>query len=149
MSDFAFVTHWLISERAGRLWELLADGLDRGDPLPWWGMVQAMGHDAESVWLRTNSGLGYRLNFRLFDLEEIPGHKLSFRADGDLYGRGTVTFTPLGPESVLTIDWHVTVRKGWMRRFHRVLRPLFSMAHSLVMTVGLRRLKKWVREHPE
>lgn len=147
MSQYSFITHWLVGERSDRLWDLLSDGLNRGDPLPWWGMVQAISSDTESIRLQANSGLGYRLDFHVFDLHEVPGRKLSFRVDGDLDGDGVVMFTGMGPQSILTIHWHVSVQKSWMRRSQWLLRPVFYRAHTLVMAIGHRRLKKWLREN--
>lgn len=149
MDDYVFITYWLVNERAGRLWDLLAEGLHRGDPVPWWGMVETVDHDADSVWMRTRSGLGYQLNFRLFNVTEDRPNRVSFNCDGDLTGTGTIRFSRLGPSCVLIIDWRVTVHKRWMRRSQRFLRPVFIGAHRLVMAVGLRRLKKWVRQNPD
>lgn len=143
--DYRFVTHWLVPQRADRVWELMAESLRAGDPVPWWGMVHTRSHDADSVWLRTDSGLGYRLNFRIYELREHAGHRLTFRADGDVAGIGNIAFTSMGPQCVVSIDWRVSLHKAWMRRWQWVLRPVFVSAHALVMIIGARRLKEWVR----
>lgn len=143
--EYRFVTHWLVPYRADRVWELMAASLSDGDPVPWWGMVHTRAHDADSIWLRTRSGLGYRLNFRIYQLQEGAGHRLTFRADGDVTGIGTIVFTSMGPQCVVSIDWRVSLYKTWMRQWQRVLRPVFVRAHTLVMAIGARRLNKWVR----
>ncbi|AXT84978.1 hypothetical protein C6I20_07115 [Aeromicrobium sp. A1-2] len=140
------VSRWTVEHSRDALWDVLERLLAASDPLPWWPAVQVTGYDGDSLDLRASSGLGYSVRFRLVELEIERPCRLAFGSEGDLRGRGEVTFTELGPDrSVMEIDWRVATDRRWMRWTGWLLRPVFVVGHHTVMRQGERRLNAWLR----
>ena len=111
----------------------------------WWPSVQVTESVPGKVTLRTRSRFGYHLDFWLTDLVLDEPDQMRFAADGDLAGRGLVTFTSARPLSTaMLIDWQVSTVRPWMRRSSWLLRPVFLLGHRLVMREGERRFAAWV-----
>ncbi|MTB87120.1 hypothetical protein H9L21_07860 [Aeromicrobium senzhongii] len=149
MSDrsYEFRSVWDVAEPPERLWHTLEQFLEQDDPLPWWDAVRVTAHHGEEIDLVARSVFGYRLRFTVYDLELEPTSAMRFRSRGDLEGSAALSFEPGRPgRTDLTIDWRVDATAPWMRRSERVLRPVFVLAHDLVMRSGERRLNRWLQQ---
>ena len=144
---YTFVTTWRLDAPREAVWDEIEAGLAADDPVPWWGAVTAtaVGEVSGGYDLRARSAFGYRLDFRARDLVVERPDALRFRSVGDLEGTGDLWFadTP-GGGTTLTITWDVVATRPWMVRAEPVLRPVFVVAHGLVMASGERRLNRWL-----
>ncbi len=146
-AGFEFRTTWDVPCGRRQLWKHLDALVDSDDPMIWWPSVQVTESRPGRVSLRTRSAFGYHLNFRLTDLVLLEPDEMRFAADGDLAGRGVVTFVDDGPgRTSMLIDWQVSMVRPWMRRTSWLLRPVFTVAHRLVMREGERRFAGWLRD---
>src|SRR5699024_4720701 len=120
--------------------------LESDDPMPWWSGVRAQ-RTEDAIHLHVNSRLGYRLLLRLHHLELYRPEGLSFAADGDVTGRGTLRVDADGRRaSRLEIRWRVSTYAPWTVRTDRWLRPVFVVGHRIVMWTGGRQLNRWLVE---
>lgn len=141
------MTTWVVPCGRGELWRHVEALVESDDPMIWWPSVQVTASVPGRVSLRTRSSFGYHLNFCLVDLVLDEPDEMRFAADGDLAGRGVVRFAADTPESTtMRIDWQVSAVRPWMRRTSWLLRPVFTLAHRLVMREGERRFSSWVRD---
>ena len=139
------VSHWRVDRGREALWDVLEALLATSDPLPWWPSVQVTAYDGDNLDLRAASGLGYAVTFRLADLDVHRPDRLTFTSDGDLRGRGEITFRELtAGTSVMDIDWRVATDRRWMRWTAWLLRPVFVAGHHIVMRQGEKHLNEWL-----
>ena len=99
-SNYAFHSRWNVAVAREVLWDALEDLLASDDPMAWWGSVEVTDYDGHNLAVRAASHFGYRLTFRLTDLEQSRPQRLTFGSGGDLKGSGLVSFVDLGPECV-------------------------------------------------
>jgi len=145
MATYELTSRWHVDVSRERLWGVLEDGLADADPMPWWPRVETIGRGADDLVLRARSNLGYALTFRLHGLVTSPPDRMWFEADGDLRGRGVLTFVEVDDRrSVLDIRWNVDADRAWMRVTRPLLRPMFVAAHGRLMRDGERRLNAWL-----
>lgn len=142
---YEFRSVWDVAQPPAQLWDTVQHLLERDDPLPWWSAVTVTGRRGEEIDLVARSAFGYRLRFTVHDLDLRHPDTMRFRSRGDLDGAALLTFAPgrVG-RTRLTIDWHVDPTRRWMVRSQRALRPLFVVAHDLVMRSGERRFNRWL-----
>lgn len=95
--------------------------------------------------IRVRSPLGYHLRVRLRITEFTPPRGLAAASTGDLVGEGRVRLQPTPAGTVARIEWTVAVQRGWMRRAAPVLRPVFVLAHAVVMWRGERAARARLR----
>ncbi len=120
--------------------------LDTPDPLPWWPSVQVTAYDGDNLDLRAASGLGYAVSSGWPTWSHAGPDRLRFTSEGDLRGRGEITFVELTPEtSAMDIDWRVATDRRWMRWTSWILRPVFVAGHHIVMRQGEKHLNEWLR----
>lgn len=144
-SNYAFHSRWNVAVAREVLWDALEDLLASDDPMAWWGSVAVTDYDGHNLAVRAASHFGYRLTFRLTDLEQSRPQRLTFGSGGDLKGSGLVSFVDLGPDaSAMDIDWQVTADRPWMRWTGWVLRPVFVAGHHLIMRQGEKHLNEWL-----
>jgi hypothetical protein len=144
-SDYVLVSRWRIARSREELWDVLEALLATSDPLPWWPSVQVTGYDGDNLDLRAASGLGYAVTFRLANLDTRRPDRLTFTSEGDLRGRGEVTFVELDAgTSAMDIDWRVATDRRWMRWSAWLLRPVFVAGHHIVMRQGEKHLNAWL-----
>lgn len=142
---YEFRSQWDVVVPPDLLWRTLEELLETDDPMPWWNAVTVTAHRGEEIDLVARSAFGYRLRFTLYDLDLRPMESMAFRARGDLEGQALLGFEPgESRRTRLKIDWHVDATPTWMVRAERVLRPVFVLAHDLVMRSGERRLNRWL-----
>lgn len=142
---YEFRSDWDVAVPPAQLWRTLEQLLETDDPMPWWNAVTVTAHRGEEIDLVARSAFGYRLRFTVHELDLRPLETMAFRSRGDLEGHALLVFAPASAgRTRLTIDWHVDATPAWMVRGQRVLRPLFVLAHDLVMRSGERRLNRWL-----
>lgn len=146
-SHYAFHSRWLVPLSREALWDEVEELLAGDDPMVWWDSVEVTHYDGKVLAARAASAFGYRLAFRLDHLEVSRPRQLTFDSDGDLRGRGIVTFVEGedGRSSVMHIDWRVEADRRWMRLTGWLLRPVFVAGHHLIMRRGERELAAWLR----
>lgn len=147
MSEYCFVTVWLIDAQLERVWDAIEDV----DAWPmWWkgvlsvellarGDEDGIGSVRRTVW---KSVLPYKLTF---DSEVIRVERYSLieaRAFGELEGNGVWRFEGHGgAQTRLRYDWTVRTTKGWMNMLAPIARPLFQWNHDTIMRWGETGLK--------
>ncbi|KAA1399377.1 hypothetical protein [Aeromicrobium ginsengisoli] len=144
-SEYVLLSRWQVDRSRESLWDVLEALLETPDPLPWWPSVQVTAYDGDNLDVRAASGLGYAVTFRLANLEAQRPSLLSFTSEGDLRGRGVVTFVELTDGiSAMDIDWRVATDRRWMRWTSWLLRPVFIAGHHIVMRQGEKHLNAWL-----
>ena len=150
-ADYEFFTTWRIPGTVAEVREVLADaeGLPRWWPSVylWVAVVNPGGADGvgRALDLHTKGWLPYTLRWRLTVTEPMTDGGFAIAASGDLDGTGRWTFTPEGPEVVVTYDWRVSATKPLLRRLTWLLRPVFSANHHWAMARGEESLRLEVR----
>jgi hypothetical protein len=89
-----------------------------------------------TVEVLTKGWLPYTLRWTLRITETMTDRGFALAASGDLVGTGRWTFTPAGPDVVLTYDWCVATTKPLLARFSWLLRPAFEANHRWAMARG-------------
>ena len=89
-----------------------------------------------SVELSTTGWLPYTLRWTLTITETMTDAGFALAGTGDLVGAGRWTFTPDGPEVVITYDWQVAAAKPLLARLSWLLRPAFAANHHWAMARG-------------
>jgi hypothetical protein len=130
---------------AGSLEEVKAVLGDAASLPRWWPSVYL---DVEPVRAGCDDGVGrelqlftkgwlpYTLRWTLRITEPITDMGFALTASGDLEGRGRWTFTPDGPETVISYDWQVMADKPLLRRLSWLLGPVFAANHRWAMARG-------------
>jgi hypothetical protein len=145
---YELTSTWRLDAPVGVVWDVFDAMVDDDDPFPWWPDLEVVGRDDDEIRVVTRSGLGYRLRLRLLALEQEPPVALRFRAAGDLVGFGHVQFVAESDAtSRMDIAWTVEPTQRWMRRSGVVLKPVFAIAHAVVMRRGERSLRSWLATH--
>ena len=149
--DYRFHTVWRV---AGSVQEVMAV-LGDAQSLPrWWPSVYlsvvpvkdpAPDGTGAVVDLHTKGWLPYTLRWRLTITERMTETGFALTAAGDLAGTGRWTFTPDGPEVVITYDWRVLASKPLLRRLSWLLKPAFSANHRWAMARGEESLRLELR----
>jgi hypothetical protein len=144
---FAFHTVWRVDAPPEECWRAIERMLVPG-ARSWWRALRvvsapgglAAGADVDVV---VTAPFGYRLRVR-FALERVrPARQVVAAGSGDLTGRGILTLASAGQSGCrLDVDWRVVVERPWMRRTSWMLRPVFALAHALVMRAGERGLRR-------
>lgn len=88
------------------------------------------------VRLKTQGYLPYSLNWHLRVTEVTPPSSISFKVWGDFDGEGSWSFIQNDAWCDVHYDWRVTVKKGVVRYFSVLGRPLFISNHRWTMVRG-------------
>jgi hypothetical protein len=149
--DYVFRTVWRVAGAVEEVMTVLGDA----QSLPqWWPSVYLSvdpvadpGPDGTgaTVDLHTKGWLPYTLRWRLTITEPMTSSGFALKASGDLNGTGQWTFTPDGPEVVITYDWQVVATKPLLRRLSWLLKPVFSANHRWAMVRGEESLRLELR----
>lgn len=146
---YRFRSVWRLPRSREDLWDEIESLLRSQNPVPWWGAVTAVASRPDGYDLVARSCVGYRLRFTLHDLDLDRPTAMTFRSRGDLVGQAALAFADDGADRTrVTIDWRVDVTVDWMRRTEWMLRPVFVLAHTVIMASGERRLRRWLRAAP-
>jgi hypothetical protein len=143
-ADYQLVSRWTVPLTREDLWDVLNALLATPDPMVWWPAVQVSDYDGRRMRVQVDSPFLYSLSFALDDLATRRPDALSFTANGDLRGRGTVRFDDGAGGTSMLIDWRVDTRQRWMRWTSWALRPLFVLGHRRVMRQGERQFTAWL-----
>lgn len=150
-SDYRFVTVWRVAGTVEEVKAVLSD--DQSLP-QWWpsvylSVVPAKDEGADgtgrAVELHTMGWLPYTLRWVLTITEPMTDEGFALAAAGDLNGVGRWTFTPDGPEVVITYHWRVSAAKPLLRRLSWLLKPVFSANHRWAMARGEESLRLELR----
>jgi len=141
MSDYRFLTTWLLGASRARVWEVLEDPLSWPS---WWrgvvGVEQLAAGDAGRVGSRYRiewrSRIPYPIGFTFtVDRVELP-ELMEGRAEGDLVGRGCWRLFEDQGVTAVVYDWQVTTAKRWMNLVAPLARTVFERNHDTVMRWG-------------
>lgn len=138
-------SRWDLAADRDTVWDALEELLASDDPMAWWPSVTVVSKVGDDLNVAARSVLGYRLHFRLYGLAWSRPDSMTVESDGDLRGRGDLTFGTVGDQhSTIDIQWNVSVDRAWMRATSLLLRPAFTLGHHLVMAQGQKRLNRWL-----
>lgn len=142
MSQYSFVTNWIIPAPLERVWNELM--LPEQWPT-WWRGVEKVellqpgtdelgtGAVRRYTW---RSRLPYRLTFVMETTRIEPQTCIEGRATGELEGAGVWRLASDGRVTQVRYDWQVEANKAWMRWLAPLARPLFEWNHDVVMQWG-------------
>lgn len=148
MEKYEFITTWRLDAPLELVWEAIYHSEQWPE---WWpGLMSVVelekGDDSGIGNLRRYSWQGvlpYKLVFDMCTTRIDRPTTLAGTASGDLEGTGLWSFSEEGKGTVLSYDWRVVTRKGWMNLLAPIGRPLFRWNHDQVMLwgrIGLERL---------
>jgi len=149
--DYRFVTVWRVAGTVQEVMAVLGDAqsLHRWWPSVYLSVVQVKdaGPDGTGgvVDLHTKGWLPYTLRWTLTITEPMTDTGFALAAAGDLNGTGRWTFTPDGPEVVISYDWRVRAAKPLLHRLSWLLKPVFSANHRWAMARGEESLRLELR----
>ena len=140
MSNYEFLTTWLLDAPIERVFDVLHDS--KRYPA-WWEGVQSVKvleeGDEDSVGeldrFSWRSVLPYTLEFDLRVTRVERPHLIEGSATGELEGIGTWRLFE-GPGTAVVYDWRVRTTQTWMNVLGPLARPAFSWNHDLVMRQG-------------
>jgi hypothetical protein len=146
-SHYSFSSRWHIAASQQRVWQAFEELLPSENPFVFWPGMQSERLGGPDIHVTAGSPMGYTLRFRVHDVDSMPMDQVTLRADGDLVGQATMRLAAVDDlNSTIDVQWHVDVTQPWMRRMRFVLRPVFVLAHDVVMRAGERGLNAWLRE---
>ena len=139
---YEIVSHWRVPGRIDDVYAVLTDapGLPR-----WWpeaysevreiapGDETGRGRVSAIV---TRGFLPYAVRWQITVTEARRPDLIRIDAAGDVEGVGEWRLRQDDGAVALAYDWRVRVGKPWMRRFERLLKPLFVWNHDYVMRRG-------------
>jgi hypothetical protein len=142
MSEYAFLTTWLLESPRRPVWEAIHD--QASWPSWWRGVEEAeelsrpesgddVGTVSRMVW---KSLLPYRVEFEVTTTRVEPQHLLEGHAVGELEGIGRWRFYEQDGVTAVLYEWNVATTKPWMNRLAPLLRPAFEWNHDWVMARG-------------
>ena len=142
MSDYAFLTTWLLDSPRQPVWEAIHD---QEDWPRWWRGVEEseelrrgpddgdVGTVSRLVW---KSLLPYRVEFEVTTIRSERPHLLEGHAVGELEGVGRWRLYERDGMTAVLYEWNVSTTKPWMNLFAPLLRPAFEWNHDWVMARG-------------
>jgi hypothetical protein len=141
MSEYAFLTTWLLESPRQPVWEAIHD--QKRWPEWWRGVVEAeelvpgndgdVGSVSRLVW---KSLLPYRIEFEVTTTRVERPHLLEGHARGELEGIGRWRLYEQDGVTAVLYEWNVSTTKPWMNRLAPLLRPAFEWNHDWVMARG-------------
>jgi len=142
MSEYAFLTTWLLDSPRRPVWEAIHD--QASWPSWWRGVEEAeelsrpengddVGTVSRLVW---KSLLPYRVEFEVTTTRVEPQRLLEGHAVGELEGIGRWRFYEQDGVTAVLYEWNVATTKPWMNRLAPLLRPAFEWNHDWVMARG-------------
>lgn len=138
---YVLVSRWRIDAPLDDVWQMLVEP----EHWPaWWRYVrrvELLGHgDADGVGavrrIVWSSALGYGLTLTVTTRRVLKLCEIEASASGDVDGTGLWQIEADGAGTRVTYRWEVVLRKPWMRRLARLLRPLYAWNHHAVMRAG-------------
>jgi len=144
---YSFRTIWRVDASPEHVWAEI-ERVMAGESAGWWPAFRverpAPLERGAALGVVVRAPFGYRLRIVLTLTDVEPRRSIAARSAGDLEGGGGIEITPEGGGSAMRFVWDVAVRKRWMRVASPILRPVFALAHGLVMRAGERGLRRAV-----
>ncbi len=141
MSEYSFLTTWLLESPRQPVWEAIHD--QERWPEWWRGVEEAeelepgaegdVGSVSRLVW---KSFLPYRVEFEVTTTRVEHPHLLEGHARGELEGIGRWRLYEQEGVTAVLYEWDVSTTKPWMNRLAPLLRPVFEWNHDWVMARG-------------
>jgi Polyketide cyclase / dehydrase and lipid transport len=141
MSEYSFLTTWLLESPRQPVWEAIHD--QQRWPEWWRGVEESeelepggggdVGSVSRLVW---KSFLPYRVEFEVTTTRVERPHLLEGHARGELEGTGRWRLYEQEGVTAVLYEWNVSTTKPWMNRLAPLLRPLFEWNHDWVMARG-------------
>ena len=143
MTQYEFLTTWLVDAPLDRVWEAIYDA--EGYPRWWKGVERVVelepgadgdhgvGSLARYTW---RSRLPYTLEFDMRVTRVERPHLLAGQAQGELEGHGIWRFFEGAEGTAVTYEWVVRTTRPWMNAVAPLLRPVFAWNHDVVMRQG-------------
>jgi hypothetical protein len=146
MSTYSFRTTWRVPAAPERCWAEL-EALATGAARSWWPGLRVIApaprmEPGAEVVAAVRAPFGYGLRFALRITRAEGCGAVEAVSTGDLDGRGAVELRHRDAGCEIRFTWDVAVRRRWMIASGPVLRPVFSLAHLLVMRAGRRGLRR-------
>ena len=146
-SEYQLVTNWRVRATPGEVQEVL------GDCESWTRWWPAAFLRVEELFPGDDRGLGkvgrvhskgwlpytLRVQFRISECQQEP-ERVTIAVTGDFEGRCVCTCEPCSEGVSVTFDWHVLVRKPFVRHLSWAFKPFFRANHVWVMRQGRRSL---------
>jgi hypothetical protein len=141
MTEYRFLTTWLLDCERERVWEAIHD--QKVWP-SWWrgveevveldpGDEQALGSRSRMTW---RSFLPYDLVFETHTTRVERPHLLTGEVDGELAGVGTWRLYEQDGATAALYEWNVRTTRPWMNLLAPLARPVFAWNHNWVMARG-------------
>jgi hypothetical protein len=141
MTDYAFLTTWLLDSPRLPVWEAIHD--QAGWPSWWRGVEEAVelrpgdgdgvGSISRMVW---KSLLPYRVSFEVTTTRVERPNLMEGHAVGELEGIGRWRLYEQDGVTAVLYEWNVATTRPWMNRLSPLLRPVFEWNHDWVMARG-------------
>ncbi|MBA3261533.1 MAG: polyketide cyclase [Thermoleophilaceae bacterium] len=141
MSQYRFLTTWLLEASRGSAWEVLQDPLRWPE---WWRGVErvsevAAGDDrrlGSRYRIAWRSRIPYELQFD-FTVRHVEAPRvMEGDATGELEGTGRWRLFEENGVTAVVYDWRVRSTKRWMNLLAPLARPVFEYNHDVVMRWG-------------
>jgi hypothetical protein len=141
-NDYHLVSNWRVLGTLEEVFDVIADASTLSK---WWPaafteiLVIEQGDEngnGSIVRMRTQGYLPYVLNWHLRVTDVVKPTKISFKVWGDFEGEGSWSFTESDAWCDVTFDWQITVKKGIVRYFSFLGRPIFISNHRWAMSRG-------------
>jgi hypothetical protein len=141
MTEYAFLTTWLLDSPRQPVWEAIHD---QASWPRWWRGVElaeelCAGEDGDvgtvsrMVW---RGLLPYRVEFEVTTTRVEHPSLMEGRASGDLAGFGRWRLYEQDGVTAVLYEWSVSTTKPWMNLFAPLLGPVFEWNHDWVMARG-------------
>ncbi|MEZ5076257.1 MAG: SRPBCC family protein [Solirubrobacterales bacterium] len=141
MSEYAFLTTWLLEVPRDEVWETIHDQARWPE---WWhgveeavelrpGDADGVGTVSRMVW---KSALPYRVRFEVTTTRVEYPELMEGQAVGELEGVGRWRLYEEGGVTAVLYEWNVATTRPWMNRLAPLLRPVFEWNHDWVMARG-------------
>jgi uncharacterized protein YndB with AHSA1/START domain len=141
MTEYAFLTTWLLESPRQPVWDAIYD--QASWPSWWRGVEEAeelkpgdengVGSVSRLVW---KSLLPYRVEFEVTSTRVEHPNLMEGHAVGELEGIGRWRLYEQGGVTAVLYEWNVATTKPWMNRLAPLLRPAFEWNHDWVMARG-------------
>lgn len=140
-------SEWRLDAPLNRVWDALC-AVERWPG--WWRSVRRVeplkAGDEKSIGAANRftwaTALPYDLAFVVTVVDVQPMRRIEAHATGELEGTGIWTLSHANGLTIACYDWQVDVTKPWMRRFARLLTPVFAWNHGVVMRRGEHGLRR-------
>ena len=141
MSEFRFLTIWLLDAPIEKVWQAIADY----PQMPtWWKFVAQLeqlqpgddlgvGSISHMVW---KTPLPYRIVFQSEITHVEPPYRLELRATGEVEGTGKWELSTVEEGTLVHYYWIVRTTRPWMNFLTLLIRPLMEWNHNAIMQQG-------------